>query len=389
MKQLKIMSVFGTRPEAIKMAPVIKTLAEDNRIKSVVTVTGQHRSMLDQVLELFSITPDYDLEIMKPGQSLAQITANILEPLDRVFNQEEPDLVLVHGDTSTTFVSALTSFYHQLQLGHIEAGLRSGNKYSPYPEEVNRRLTGVLADLHFAPTETNYSNLSAEGISDSNIFVTGNTVIDALEMMIEPNYSFQNPSLQQIDLNNHKVILLTAHRRENLGQPLENICRAVEDIVSLSSEVEIVWPVHPNPKVKDKVYTILDNQPRIHLIDPLAYKEFINLIARCYLVVTDSGGLQEEAPSLDKPVLVLRETTERREALKAGTIKLVGTERRNIRKALIKLVTDQEEYQTIVNTNNPYGDGQASRRILESILYSFDYRASLPQEFMVKKGILS
>ncbi|AGB42240.1 UDP-N-acetylglucosamine 2-epimerase [Halobacteroides halobius DSM 5150] len=381
MKQLKIMSIFGTRPEAIKMAPVIKVLEEDHRIKSLVTVTGQHRSLLDQVLELFSLNPDYDLQIMESGQSLAQITTKILSNLEDVISQEEPDLVLVHGDTSTTFVSALTSFYQQLKIGHIEAGLRSGNKYAPYPEEINRRLTGVLADLHFTPSATNRSNLLAEGIPDANIFLTGNTVIDALEMMVEPTYQFQDSTLQQLDFPNKKIILVTAHRRENLGQPLVNICRAVEDVVALSSEVEVVWPLHPNPKIKDKVYDSLANLSRVHLIKPLPYQEFINLIARSYLVVTDSGGLQEEAPSLDKPVLVLRETTERSAALQAGTIELVGTQQEGIRAGILKLLTNQRKYETMANTPNPYGDGQASQRIVEAILYSWGYHAIRPTEF--------
>ncbi|GAB6137416.1 non-hydrolyzing UDP-N-acetylglucosamine 2-epimerase [Halanaerobaculum tunisiense] len=371
MEQLTVLSIFGTRPEAIKLAPVIKALEAEEQIQSVVAVTGQHQAMLDQVVELFSLQPNYNLQIMQPGQSLAQITAAILTDLDPILAAEDPDLVLVHGDTSTTFVSALTSFYHQLPIGHIEAGLRSGAKYSPYPEEINRRLTSSLADLHFAPTRANRSNLLAEGVVDSQIFVTGNTVLDALELIVDEDYSFQAPELQELDFS-QPVILVTAHRRENLGQPLEEICQAIRDIADLASEVEIVWPVHLNPEVQTTVYDQLAAVEQVHLLEPLPYQEFINLLARSYLVVTDSGGLQEEAPGLDKPVLVLRETTERTEALQAGTIKLVGTKRRQIRREISNLLVNQDVYQEMAKQQNPYGAGQASERIVAAILDYYD-----------------
>ena len=379
--KVKVMPIFGTRPEAIKMAPVVERLKEEEQIETIVTVTAQHREMLDQVLNLFSITPDYDLNIMKENQTLSGITSRVLEGLEKVYKTEKPDLILVHGDTSTTFVGALASFYNQIKVGHVEAGLRTHNKYSPFPEEMNRHLTGVLADYHFAPTPTARKNLINENISENDIFVTGNTVIDALLETVEEDYKFNNQSLNNIDYENNKVILLTAHRRENLGKPMENIFKAVKELVLNNSDVEVVFPVHLNPKVRSIVNKILGDLERTHLIEPLDYKPFANLMARSYLILTDSGGVQEEAPALGKPVLVLRDTTERPEAVKAGTVKKVGTNKSKIEDIASKLLKDNKMYDEIASTVNPYGDGKASRRIVDQILYEFNLRKSSTTEF--------
>ncbi|MBF8983753.1 UDP-N-acetylglucosamine 2-epimerase (non-hydrolyzing) [Lutibacter sp. B2] len=361
------MSIFGTRPEAIKMAPVVKTIENDEDMTSIVCVTAQHREMLDQVLELFHIKPDYDLNIMKAGQTLTQITARALEGLEEVIKESKPDMILVHGDTTTTLAGSLAAFYHQVKIGHVEAGLRSDNKYSPYPEEMNRTLTGRLADVHFCPTIGNKENLLKEGICEENIMITGNTVIDALLKVVKEDYMFEDERLNKIDYKNKKVILLTSHRRENLGKPMENIFTAMKEIVEKNADVELIFPVHLNPKVRDLAYGILDGMDRVHLIEPLDYAPFANLIAKAYLILTDSGGIQEEAPSLGKPVLVLRTETERPEAVKAGTVKMAGIEKENIVKLTDELLNDCEKYKEMTNAINPYGDGKTSDKILKII----------------------
>lgn len=347
------------------MAPVIKELnRHPDRIKSVVCVTAQHREMLDQVLDLFGIVPDYDLNIMVPNQTLSRLTANILLKLDEVIAKEQPDFILVQGDTTTTMVASLVSFYHKILIGHIEAGLRTHNKYNPFPEEVNRRLTSVMATLHFAPTKKAVENLLAEGIPVENVYRTGNTVIDALLMTVDPNYQLN----LNLDFENKRIILVTAHRRENFGQPLRNICLALKELVDRNPNVEVVYPVHLNPNVKELVYEILSGQERIHLIGPLDYKLFVNLMARCYFVLTDSGGIQEEAPSLGKPVLVMRETTERPEAVEAGTAKLVGVDKNRIINEVQLLLNDKTEYKKMAAAVNPYGDGEAAQRTVKILM---------------------
>jgi len=381
---IKILSVFGTRPEAIKMAPLVNLLQKSEDFQSVVCVTAQHREMLDQVLDIFQIRPDYDLDIMKDRQSLTDIMVNALIGLENVIKEVKPDMVLVHGDTSTTFCGALASYYNRVQLGHVEAGLRTFNKYYPYPEEMNRKLTGVLADIHFAPTNNSKNNLLAEGVSRDSIYITGNTVIDALKTTVRKDYIFSNPMLRTLDYSK-KVILVTAHRRENLGQPLMNICNALKAIVENYKDVEIVYPVHMNPAVRDIVFSILGGQERIHLIDPVDVLEMHNLMDRCYLVLTDSGGLQEEAPSLGKPVLVLRGETERPEAIEFGTLKLAGTDEKNIYSMTSLLLDDRNEYDKMANAVNPYGDGCASERIANSILYHFGKIKEKPEDFIPKQ----
>lgn len=368
MNNIKILTVFGTRPEGIKMAPIIKTMEKREGIENIICITAQHREMLDQVLNIFNIEPDYDLNIFKPGQTLTEITNRALEGLEKVIIETKPDVLLVQGDTTTVFAGALAAFYQKVKVGHVEAGLRSGNLYSPYPEEANRRLTGVLTNFHFAPTENNRQNLLREGYPDDRIFITGNTVIDALNYVVKENYEFKYSSLNNIDYKNKRVILLTSHRRENIGKPMENIFSAVKDIVNKYPDVELVFPIHLNPKVRDIAYRIFDNQERVHIIDPLDYEPFTNLMARSYLVITDSGGLQEEAPSLGKPVLVVREETERPEGIEAGTAKLVGTQYDNIYRELDILLSNEEEYHKMANAVNPYGDGKASERIVDIIL---------------------
>lgn len=321
MNKIKVMTIFGTRPEAIKMAPLVKELESREEIESIVCVTAQHRQMLDQVLELFQINPQYDLNIMKSKQSLTGITNRVLEGLEEIFEEVKPNMILVHGDTTTTFAGALAAFYKQIEVGHVEAGLRTFDKYFPFPEEMNRKLTGAIADLHFAPTQGSKNNLLREGVSEEQIVVTGNTVIDAMEFTVEDNYKFEGQRLNKIDFKNKKVIMVTAHRRENWGQGIENICEALKKIVENNNDVELVYLVHLNPVVKDVVYEYLDNMERVHLLPPLDTKETHNLMNKCYMVMTDSGGLQEEAPHLGKPVLVLRNVTERPEAVEAGTVK--------------------------------------------------------------------
>ncbi len=364
---IRIMSVFGTRPEAIKMGPVVKEIEKTEGVESIVCVTAQHREMLDQVLEVFDIKPDYDLDIMKAGQTLTQITTRALKGLEEVIKEAKPDIVLVHGDTTTTFAGALAAFYQQVKVGHVEAGLRTYNKYEPFPEEMNRKLTGALTDFHFAPTETARGHLIKEGIEDGYIFVTGNTVIDALSTTLSDDYIFMVEKLNEIDFDNKRVITITAHRRENLGEPLENICRAVKQIAEEFADVEIVYAVHMNPTVRNTVNSILGNIENVHLLEPLELRDMHNLLNKSYLVLTDSGGLQEEVPSMGKPVLVLRNVTERPEGVEAGTLKLAGTEEENIYNLTKELLTDKEAYAKMANAANPYGDGKASMRIVKAI----------------------
>lgn len=381
-KKLKVMTVFGTRPEAIKMAPVVLELTKyPEYITPVVAVTAQHREMLDQVLNLFNITPDHDLDIMCQGQTLFEITCRAMQGLGAVLAAEKPDLVLVHGDTTTTFAGALSAFYHQTSVGHVEAGLRTHNKFSPFPEEMNRKLTGTLTDLHFAPTLTARDNLLTEAVAARDIFVTGNTVIDALAATVDANYQFDDELLSSIDYANKKVILVTTHRRENLGEPMRQVYQALRDIVTEYPNVEIVFPVHKNPKVREVVDSVLGGLERVHLIDPLDYQPFANLLAKSYLVLTDSGGIQEEAPSLGKPVLVLRDTTERPEAVEAGTVKLIGTDRERVYAEAKRLLTDAAEYERMATACNPYGDGQAASRIVQTILWREGLIEKAPDEF--------
>jgi len=381
-KAIKVLVVFGTRPEAIKMAPLVRELAlYPDQIDCRVAVTAQHREMLDQVLQLFDLYPHYDLDIMRPGQSLFEVTERALAGLEKVISQERPDLVLVHGDTTTTFAAALAAFYLQVPVGHVEAGLRTQNKYSPFPEEINRHLTAVMADLHFAPTATARDNLLKEGIGREKIFVTGNTVIDALFFTVRSGYRFNNPVLESIDYKKRRLLLVTTHRRENLGTPLKSVYEALRTIVESYPDVEVVFPVHKNPAVFNVAQAELGGLPRVHLVDPLDYEPFVNLMQCSFLVLTDSGGLQEEAPALGKPVLVLREVTERPEAVWAGTVRIIGTSRERVVAEVQRLLDDQQRYQQMAEAVNPYGDGQASRRIAQAILCYFGYVAEPPDEY--------
>jgi UDP-N-acetylglucosamine 2-epimerase (non-hydrolysing) len=381
MKKIKVMTVFGTRPEAIKMAPLVKELEACDHIDSFVCVTAQHRQMLDQVLDIFKIEPDFDLNIMHEKQTLVDITDRALGGLYNIFLNVKPDLVLVHGDTTTTFAAALAAFYAKINVGHVEAGLRTYDKYSPYPEEMNRKLTGAIADLHFAPTRTNRENLIKENICEKSIFVTGNTVIDALASTVDYYYIFKDKFLNSFDFENKRVITLTAHRRENMGKPFEDIFTALFKLTMNQNDIEIIYPVHLNPLVREPAERILGGHERIHLIDPLNVQDMHNLMARSTLIMTDSGGLQEEAPSLGKPVLVLRNETERPEAVKAGTVKIVGTDQETIFNQAKLLLNDQSEYQKMAKAVNPYGDGRASKRIVQSILYYYGIRKEKPEEF--------
>ena len=379
--KIKVMSIFGTRPEAIKMAPVVRELMQHtDEIETRTLVTAQHREMLDQVLHLFHIVPDYDLNIMAAGQTLFDITTRAMMGINEVFQQERPDLVLVHGDTTTTFAGALAAFYHQIPVGHVEAGLRTHDIYSPFPEEMNRRLTGGIATLHFAPTPTAHANLLAEGVPERRIFVTGNTVIDALHHIVRPDYVLPT-ELAGVDFANHRVLLVTTHRRENLGEPMRHVYRAIRSIIEQMDDVEVVFPVHRNPKVREIVREELGGIPRVHLIDPLDYEPFANLMARVDIVLTDSGGIQEEAPSLGKPVLVLRDTTERPEAVTAGTVRLIGTDEQRVYDETMRLLTEPTAYTHMAEAVNPYGDGEASRRIIEAILYHAGHSHTKPEPF--------
>ncbi len=380
MKKIKVMTIFGTRPEAIKMAPLVNELKQDESIETIVCVTAQHRQMLDQVLKIFKIVPDYDLNIMKERQTLAQITSNVLNGIMSVIEDAKPDIVLVHGDTTTTFAGALAAFYSKVKIGHVEAGLRTGDKYSPFPEEMNRKLVGSMADLHFSPTANNKNNLLKENVSEDGIYITGNTVIDALKTTVSGLYSFNTPTLKELDFNK-RIILVTAHRRENLGEPLRNIFKAIRRIAEEYKDVEVVYPVHLNPAVQEPAKEILGELENVHLILPLDVQELHNLMAKSYMVMTDSGGLQEEAPALGKPVLVLRQETERPEAVEAGTVRMAGTSEEDVYKLAKTLLDDKAEYEKMNKAANPYGDGKASSRIVKAIKYYFGVTEEPPIEF--------
>lgn len=377
---MKVMTIFGTRPEAIKMAPVIQELRRHPEIETKVCVTAQHREMLDQVMDLFHLKADYDLNIMAQGQTLYDITGRVLRGLQEVFAKERPDCVLVHGDTTTTFTAALAAFYAQIPVGHVEAGLRTGNLLSPFPEEANRQLTGVLARYHFAPTETARANLLRENKKGENIYVVGNTVIDALLATVKKDYTFEDKEIEQIE-EHKRVILVTTHRRENLGAPMHHVYRALRRLVDDIPDTEIVFPVHRNPLVREAVAEELEGHDRIHLVEPMEYEPFTNLMARSAIVLTDSGGIQEEAPSLGKPVLVLRDTTERPEAVEAGTVALVGTDEEAIYETAHRLLTDEAAYRQMAEAVNPYGDGKAATRIAGWLLYNAGLADEAPDHF--------
>ena len=380
MRTIKVMTVFGTRPEAIKMAPLALELAKRPEFEAVCCVTAQHREMLDSVLDIFQLKPDYDLNIMQPRQTLSAITSKCLNGMDGVLEQAAPDLVLVHGDTSTTFAGALAAFYHKIPVGHVEAGLRTYDKWSPFPEEMNRKMVGAIADLHFCPTLSNRENLARENIQ-KDVFVTGNTVIDALQTTVVKDFSFSEQILNTLDYVNRKIVLVTCHRRENYGQPMTNIMTALRRVADAFPEAELVYPVHLSPVVQEAARKYLDQHPRIHLIAPLDVREMHNLMARCYLVMTDSGGLQEEAPALGKPVLVLRRETERPEAVAAGTVRLAGVEEEAIFQMAAQLLSSQGEYDKMAHAVNPYGDGRACCRIADAIAWHFGLRKAPPEAF--------
>ena len=380
MNKVKVMTVFGTRPEAIKMAPLALELAKRPEFEAVCCVTAQHREMLDSVLDIFGLRPDYDLNVMEPRQTLSTITSKCLNGMDGVLEAAKPDLVLVHGDTSTTFAGALAAFYHKIPVGHVEAGLRTYDKWSPFPEEVNRKLVGAIADLHFCPTVSNRNNLAQENITNS-VFLTGNTVIDALQTTVVKDFHFSDVDLNRLDYINQKVILVTCHRRENYGQPMTNIMTALRRVADTFPETELVYPVHLSPVVQEAAHKYLDNHPRIHLIAPLSVDEMHNLMARCHMVMTDSGGLQEEAPALGKPVLVLRRETERPEAVAAGTVRLAGVEEETIFQMAAQLLSNREEYDKMAHAANPYGDGRACCRIADAVAWHFGLRKTPPEEF--------
>lgn len=381
LNRIKILSIFGTRPEAIKMAPLIKELKSRDEIESIVCVTAQHRQMLDQVLEVFNINPDYDLDIMKERQSLSGVTAKVLLGLEEVLTKVKPDMILVHGDTTTTFAGSLAAYYNKIQIGHVEAGLRTFDKYFPFPEEINRKLTGVMADIHFAPTQTSKNNLLNEGVKDEDIFITGNTAIDAMASTVNKNYTFETPELNNIDFKNKKVIMVTAHRRENWGIPLNNICSSLRKISKRYEDVEIVYPLHMNPVVRETAFDILGDTDGVHLLPALNIMEAHNLMDRSYMILTDSGGIQEEGPHLGKPVLVMRDVTERPEAVEAGTVKVVGTDMDNIYNEACRLIEDKVLYASMASAVNPYGDGTASPRIADAILYHFGKLKKRPMDF--------
>ena len=380
MEKLRVMSVFGTRPEAIKMAPLVLELKKYQEIESICCVTAQHRQMLDSVMEVFGLQADCDLNIMAPRQTLSSITCKCLPGMDDVIEEKKPDLILVHGDTSTTFAGALSAFYHQIPVGHVEAGLRTYDRYSPFPEEMNRKMVGAIADLHFCPTENNRRNLARENITEG-VFVTGNTVIDALKTTVRKDYCFAAEVLNTLPYEQKKVILVTCHRRENYGEPMKNIMLALRQIAETYEDVELVYPVHLSPVVREAVQEYLAGAPRVHLIDPLPADEMHNLMGRCYMVLTDSGGLQEEAPALGKPVLVLRRETERPEAVAAGTVKIAGVDKDVIVSMASELIESPNAYEAMAHAVNPYGDGQACRRIAEAILWHFGRRAQRPKDY--------
>lgn len=367
MERIKVISIFGTRPEAIKMAPLVKELEKRDEINSIVCVTAQHREMLDQVLTTFDIKPDYDLDIMKKGQTLSDITTRVLDGMGEIIDKEKPDIILVHGDTTTTFAGALAAFYKQVDIGHVEAGLRTYNKYSPYPEEMNRQMVDCMTDMFFAPTEVSASNLINEGKDKSKIYITGNTAIDAMKYTVSKEY--QNEVLDWA--NDSRMILLTSHRRENIGEPMENIFRAVRKITEEFDDVKVIYPIHLNPKVREIAHSIFDGCDRIKLIEPLEVFDFHNFINKSYFIMSDSGGVQEEAPSLGKPVLVLRDTTERPEGIKAGTLKLAGTNEKEVYELTKELLTNSQMYEEMSKASNPYGDGHASERIADAIVEKY------------------
>ncbi|MDW3023038.1 non-hydrolyzing UDP-N-acetylglucosamine 2-epimerase [Ligilactobacillus salivarius] len=379
MKKIKVMTVFGTRPEAIKMAPLVLELQKQSqRFEAITTVSAQHREMLDQVLDIFHIKPDYDLNIMHARQTLTDITSNVLINLDKILKEAKPDIVLVHGDTTTTFSASVAAFYNQIPIGHVEAGLRTWEKYSPYPEEMNRQMTDAMTDLYFAPTNQSKANLLKENHKEDNIYITGNTAIDALKQTVDKEY--HHDILDKVSPDN-KLILLTMHRRENQGEPMRRVFKVIREVVESREDVEVIYPVHLSPAVQEAAKEILGNTERIHLISPLDVVDFHNLAARSYFIMTDSGGVQEEAPSLGKPVLVLRDTTERPEGVEAGTLKLVGTESEKVKKEMEELLDNDAEYQRMAQAKNPYGDGKASERILDAIAYYFGVTDKKPIEF--------
>ena len=380
MNKIKVMTVFGTRPEAIKMAPLALELAKRPELEALCCVTAQHREMLDSVLDIFGLKPDFDLDVMEPRQTLSTITSKCLTGMDRVLEEAKPDLVLVHGDTSTTFAGALAAFYHKIPVGHVEAGLRTYDKWSPYPEEMNRKMVGAIADLHFCPTPANRDNLARENIT-KGVFLTGNTVIDALQTTVLKEFTFGETILNGLDYVNRKVILVTCHRRENYGQPMTAIMTALRRVADAFPDTELVYPVHLSPVVQEAAHQYLDGHPRIHLIAPLDVREMHNLMARCHLVMTDSGGLQEEAPALGKPVLVLRRETERPEAVAAGTVRLAGVEEEAIFQMAAQLLSSQGEYDKMAHAVNPYGDGRACCRIADAIAWHFGLRKAPPEAF--------
>ena len=380
MEKLRVMSVFGTRPEAIKMAPLVLELKKYQEIESICCVTAQHRQMLDSVMEVFGLQADCDLNIMAPRQTLSSITCKCLTGMADVIEEKKPDLILVHGDTSTTFAGALSAFYHQIPVGHVEAGLRTYDRYSPFPEEMNRKMVGAIAELHFCPTENNRRNLARENITEG-VFVTGNTVIDALKTTVRKDYCFATEVLNTLPYEQKKVILVTCHRRENYGEPMKNIMLALRQIAETYEDVELVYPVHLSPVVREAVQEYLAGAPRVHLIDPLPADEMHNLMGRCYMVLTDSGGLQEEAPALGKPVLVLRRETERPEAVAAGTVKIAGVDKDVIVSMASELIESPNAYEAMAHAVNPYGDGQACRRIAEAILWHFGRCAQRPKDY--------
>lgn len=383
MRKIKVMTIFGTRPEAIKMAPLVKELnKQSDRFESIVAVTAQHREMLDQVLQTFGIKPNYDMNIMKENQTLSEITSSVLVGLDEILKKAKPDIILVHGDTTTTFAASISAYYNQIKVGHVEAGLRTGNKHSPFPEELNRQLTDVIADIYFAPTIESKLNLLKENHPEEKIYVTGNTAIDALKETIQKDY--HHTVLENIN-SESKVVLVTMHRRENQGKPMERVFQAIRQVVDQHQDIEVIYPVHLNPNVQNMAKNVLGRHPRIHLIHPLEVMDFHNLAAKSYMIMTDSGGVQEEAPSLGVPVLVLRDTTERPEGVEAGTLKLVGTQTETIIKEMTKILENESEYKKMATTNNPYGDGQASKRILSAILHEFGIDKQRPTEFLGNK----
>lgn len=380
MKKLKVMSVFGTRPEAIKMAPLVQSLARRENVESLLCVTAQHRQMLDSVLEIFHLKPDYDLDIMEPRQTLTTITSKTLLGMEKVIEQAKPDLILVHGDTTTTFAGALAAFYHQVPIGHVEAGLRTWDRYSPFPEEMNRTMVADLATLHFSPTRANAENLRQESVM-GEVFVTGNTVIDAMRTTVQKDFHFEEELLNTLDFGRHRIVVVTCHRRENYGEPMRQIMQAVKKMVESHPDVEVVYPVHLSPVVRECAFGILGDTQRVHLIDPLDVEQMHNLMARCYMVMTDSGGLQEEAPAMGKPVLVMRKETERPEAIAAGTAKLAGVSEESVLALANELLDHPEEYAKMAKAVNPYGDGHACERIADAIGWYFELQAERPEDF--------